>query len=77
MIDKERLAQKCSTWNIVLSLSLIHICFLIAGSSVELPCPVHAADHFAFQRGVIKLIGDHHIFVALYLVDKMCIRDRG
>ena len=29
MIDKERLAQKCSTWNIVLSgaqlLSLIHI----------------------------------------------------
>ena len=25
--------------------------FLIAGSSVELPCPVHAADHLAFQRG--------------------------
>ena len=22
-----------------------------------------------FQRGVIKVIGDHHIFVALYLVD--------
>ena len=32
-------------------------------------CIRDSFQRHGFQRGVIKVIGNHHIFVALYLVD--------